>query len=122
MNDKSKRDLNKVQQILTGWRSVAPDAVFCEMTLEQFEELVKPSLELERAMRHLKAEMAGLRQQFQASSRGSRSSALKIARAVRAHRDHGENSPLYAAMGYIRESDRKSGLTRKLRKTATPEM
>ena len=32
--------------------------------------------------------------------------------AVKADPTEGENSPLYAAMGYVRESDRSSGLKR----------
>jgi hypothetical protein len=35
-----------------------------------------------------------------------------IVHAVKADPTEGENSPLYAAMGYVRASDRSSGLTR----------
>jgi hypothetical protein len=37
-----------------------------------------------------------------------------IIRSVRAHPKYGEDSPLYATLGYTRESERASGLTRKM--------
>ncbi len=36
-----------------------------------------------------------------------------IARGVEGHPDHGDDSPLYRAMGFVPFSERRSGLTRK---------
>lgn len=42
---------------------------------------------------------------------------VDVANGVRGNRDYGDDSPLYGAMGYVRKSERASGLTRK---TKTP--
>jgi hypothetical protein len=38
---------------------------------------------------------------------------VKIANGVRGDKDYGDDSPLYGAMGFVRKSERKSGLSRK---------
>ena len=38
---------------------------------------------------------------------------VDVGNGVRGSRDYGDDSPLYGAMGYVRKSDRASGLTRK---------
>jgi hypothetical protein len=42
-----------------------------------------------------------------------------VVNGVLADPDEGPDSPLYEAFGYIRESERKSGLTRKANKPVT---
>ena len=39
--------------------------------------------------------------------------AAKIGMAVAGNPDYGNDSPLYGAMGFVRKSEKKSGLTRK---------
>lgn len=38
---------------------------------------------------------------------------VNVGEGVRGHDDYGSDSPLYGAMGFVRKSQRKSGLTRK---------
>ena len=38
---------------------------------------------------------------------------VKIIAAVKIHPDYGDDHPLVDAMGFVRDSERKSGLTRK---------
>jgi hypothetical protein len=40
---------------------------------------------------------------------------------VEGHKDFGDDSPLYAAMGFVRKSERKSGLTRKKKDDGSDE-
>lgn len=42
-----------------------------------------------------------------------------VGKGVAGSADFGDNSPLYGAMGFVRKSDRASGLTRKSNKPAT---
>ena len=42
---------------------------------------------------------------------------VDVGNGVRGNKDYGNDSPLYGAMGFVRKSERKSGLTRK---TKTP--
>ena len=41
---------------------------------------------------------------------------VDIRSGVSGHKDYGEDSPLYGSMGFVRKSERKSGLTRKEKK------
>lgn len=43
---------------------------------------------------------------------------VDVGNGVRGNKDYGDDSPLYGAMGFVRKSERASGLTRK-RKTPT---
>ena len=38
---------------------------------------------------------------------------INVGEGVRGHDDYGSDSPLYGGMGFVRKSQRKSGLTRK---------
>jgi hypothetical protein len=38
---------------------------------------------------------------------------FQVVNSVKGDPNHGENSPMFAACGYIRKDDRKTGLTRK---------
>ena len=38
---------------------------------------------------------------------------VDVGNGVRGNKDYGNDSPLYGAMGFVRKSERKSGLTRK---------
>ena len=47
------------------------------------------------------------------------SDSVKVREGVEGHEDFGKDHPIYEAMGFVSDSNRKSGLTRK--KTPTPK-
>ncbi len=65
------------------------------------------------------ARVLDLRQRRTTLDAGASEHMKRIVRSVMADRDEGEDGELYAAMGFIRRSDRSSGLTR--RRIKTPE-
>ena len=106
------KPLMSINMVAEGWSSVSPTKSFFGMTVDQYKEAVKPAydirVEIAETQRRLKSLIA--------KRRDADAAALKLTKnvvhAVKADPTEGENSPLYAAMGYVRSSDRSSGLKR----------
>jgi hypothetical protein len=45
---------------------------------------------------------------------------VKVGKGVAGHKDYGDDSELYGAMGFVRKSERRSGLTHKKNSNNTP--
>ncbi len=106
------RRLMGVTTVTDAWSSVRPEKSFFGITVDQFKEAVKPCY----AIREEIAETQKRLKSLMAQCKDADTSALKLTKnivhAVKADPTEGEDSPLYAAMGYVRASDRSSGLTR----------
>jgi hypothetical protein len=88
------------------------------MTLAQFKAKVQPTFDTRAAIATLEAQMtSGLDARDSADTVTLQTNQL-VVNAVKGDPAHGEDSDLYEAMGYVRKSARKSGLTRK--SNATP--
>ena len=106
------RRLMGVTTVTDAWSSVRPEKSFFGITVDQFKEAVKPCY----AIREEIAETQKRLKSLMAQCKDADTSALKLTKnivhAVKADPTEGEDSPFYAAMGYVRTSDRSSGLTR----------
>jgi hypothetical protein len=110
---KRRRPGRKAEDIHLVWKEQAPDAVFAG----------KPLAELETALAAVKQanEDLKIRDQARSAAVKTRDEKLKslaallrtVVRGVQGHPDHGEDSPLYRAMGFVPYSERNSGLTRR---------
>lgn len=103
----------KAEDIRLAWKEQAPEAVFAGKTLANLEASIT---ELQQCDEDLKikdqARSAALK------TRDEKRNALKtltrkIVKGVQGHQEHGEDSPLYRAMGFVPFSERKSGLIRR---------
>ncbi len=106
------RPLMSIGTVTEAWSSVSPTKSFFGMTVDQYKEAVKPCYDI-------RAEIAETQRRLKsliAKRNDADAAALKLTKnvvhAVKADPTEGENSPLYAAMGYVRANDRSSGLTR----------
>jgi len=115
-----KRNVNKLKQVVSAWETLAPTKSFGGMTLEQFKVKVNPSLDVRDQITVLgnQAIEAGTRRDD--ADAISNNVTLLVVNAVKGDPEHGEDGALYAAMGYIRKSDRQSGLSRKAPTVPTP--
>ena len=108
----SSYPIESINTTAEAWGSVSPTKSFFGMTRDQYKEAVKPVFELRAAI----AETEKLLKSLIAKRKDADADALRLTRnivhAVKADPTEGENSPLYAAMGYVRRSERSSGLTR----------
>jgi hypothetical protein len=115
-----KDNEEKMMQVLHAWRTIAPDKKFGGLTLGEYEAQVNRSLGPRRRLVEIddeKIEQQAMREFEDATT-------LKkvelIVAGVVADEEYGSDSALYEAMGYVRKSERKSGLTRKRVNGRTP--
>ena len=108
-----KRVANKLQKLIDAWTTLRPATSFAGMTLEQFGAQVKPSLDARGQLTTLRSQATDSRTQRHQSDDASMELAQLVVNSVKGDPAEGENGSLYAAMGYIPKSARRSGLTRK---------
>ena len=108
-----KRTANKLQKLIDAWTTLRPTKSFGGMTLEQFKTQVQPSLAARDQLVTLCNQTTDNRTQRQQSDGASLGLAQLVVNSVKGDPAEGENGSLYAAMGYVPKSARRSGLTRK---------
>ena len=108
-----KDNEEKLQQILNAWSALAPAKSFGGMTLAAFQAAVTAAQEARQRIDDVEAQLtAAIATRDNADEVGLSKTEL-VVNGVRADPTEGPDSPLLAEMGYIRKSERKSGLTRK---------
>ncbi len=108
-----KRVAAKLQKVIDAWTTLRPAKTFAGMTLEQFKTQVQPSLTARDQLTTLRDQATDVRMQRRQSDGASLGLASLVVNAVKGDAAEGEDGPLYAAMGYIPKSSKRSGLTRK---------
>jgi hypothetical protein len=108
----------KIQNVITAWKTLAPTASFSGMTLAQFEAAMKPSFDARDAIATKEDEMTALIINRNDADKTSLEKLGQVVNAVKGDPNFGEDSDLYDTMGYVRKSERASGLTRKKQKPA----
>ena len=108
-----KKVAAKLQQVIDAWTTIRPAKSFSGMTLEQFKAKVQPSLAARDQLTTLRTQSTDSRVQRHQSDDASLGLAQLVVNAVKGDAEEGEDGPLYAAMGYVTKSQRRSGLTRK---------
>ena len=113
MANAPKKSEEKMTQVLNGWKTIAADKSFGGMTLAQFQTQVNKSLAPRQRLVELSdetIEQLTLRDTEDLVTLGK---VELIVAGVIADPEFGSDSALYEAMGYVRKSERKSGLTRR---------
>jgi hypothetical protein len=109
----------KAEDFRIAWKHQAPQATFGGKTLADFEAdisaLDSAVEEFNIATSNRSAALRARDGKKEELNRTLRS----VMRGVQADPNHGENSPLYRAMGFVPLSERKSGLSRKSADTGT---
>ena len=83
------------------------------MTLVQYKNKVKPSFDARATMANLDAQMTAALDERDTADITTADANQKVVKGVIGDPNFGDNSDLYDAMGYVRKSDRASGLTKK---------
>ena len=94
------------------WEEHAADAVFGKLTLAQYKSKLKPSLEARAVIQDLEEKLAAARVERDNADVVSNAVTLDVVNSIKGDPSFGENSALYAALGYVRKDDRASGLKR----------
>jgi hypothetical protein len=108
-----KTNLETLNRIINGWETLAPNKSFGGMTLAQFKAGVKRSFEVREELRVLESQKQSKQIERENTDDESLGLAQLVVNGVVGDPEEGPDSDLYAAFGYTRKSERKTGLTRK---------
>lgn len=113
MPNSPKDNEDKMLKVLNAWKTLAPDKTFGGFTLAQFEAQVNKSLAPRARLDQLEDEKRGQMALRESEDTVTMKDVQFIVNGVLADAEYGDDSALYEAFGYVRKSDRASGLTRK---------
>jgi hypothetical protein len=113
---------NSIDTLLRAWEELAPDAVFAEMTLEQFRTATAPARDIRQQLAWLDQQRSSLMAARTNADLDANEQYLFVVNSIKGSPKYGENSPLYRALGYVTKAERRSGLTRKTTQVTQPEI
>jgi hypothetical protein len=119
MPNNPKTNGEKLALVLEAWEELRPAKSFAGMTLDQFKTAVKPSLDARKAIDDLDADMTAAILTRDKADVVTMEKVAEVVDAVKGDIAEGPDGELYAAMGYVPKSQRKTGKTNKT-KPATP--
>lgn len=108
-----KKAKQQIDRTAKGWEDLRAKKSYADMTLEEFTEKVKPSLDAREDIEDLRHQLTQALMRRDAADKVSCAACLDVARAVAGDKTEGPDSPFYKALGYVPASERKSGLARK---------
>jgi hypothetical protein len=112
MNSNPKAVGDLIETMISALEEHAPNATFAGKTLPQIKQAVKPSLDARAQITDLEQQTATARVDRNNADPVSLELVQQVVNSIKGDPNYGENSALYAAIGYVRKDDRKSGLTR----------
>lgn len=121
MRTSPKRTAERLQRLINAWETLRPTKSFAGMTLEQFKAKVAPSLNARQQLSALREQVVLSRTERHQHDVVANNLVNLVVNAIKGDPDEGEDGALYAALGYVRKSARRSGLTRKGQTTPPPE-
>lgn len=103
------------------WEGMCPSKSISGLTLEQFRQSVQPSVDARTQLAMLEVEWKKGMTAREAADRASMITLARIVHGIKGDPELGEDSAFYEALGYVRKSQRGSGLTRRREKEAATE-
>jgi hypothetical protein len=117
--NRRRRPARKAEDFLIAWREIAPDTKFGGKTLEEFEAATVPFKDAVVQLQTLTVQRSAAQKTRDQEEDSMKGLLILIAHGVRSDPAHGEDSPLYRAMGFVPKSERASGLMRPPAKVKT---
>ena len=103
----------RIRLVRSSWREQAPDQVFGGVSLAQFEEISDRSLETRQEIQRLERATEAARVARDKADEETARMLELVVDGVKGTPGFGQDCALYRAFGYVRKSERKTGLTRK---------
>ena len=103
----------KISRVINAWETLRADKSFAGMTLTQFKNKVKGSLDARTKLAGLENQLTAALNERDDADKASNEAMQFVVNAVKGDPNEGEDGELYEAMGYVRKSERRSGLSRK---------
>ena len=99
--------LQQIRKVMRAWEDYAADGVFYGHTLEQFKAAVRASEETRALIDDLERRLRVAIHDRNVADAKSMVLCADVVNGVKGHRRHGQDSAVYAAMGYRRASVRR---------------
>jgi len=112
MADSLKTIREECNQMSSGWEG-SPDTEFNGITKAEFDTDRVACRAMDDEIDDDEAALKAKKLLRKSMYKGLDGKRKKVRVGVAGHKDFGENSPLYGAMGFVIESERKSGKTNK---------
>lgn len=120
MNTKNpKRAEERITAVIDAWSDLRATKSFQDLTLDEFKAALQPSFATRRAVAQAENNLSAAIVQRNEADAVSLALVQQVVDAVIGDKSEGRNGELYKAMGYVRSSERASGLTRASRNGAT---
>ena len=121
MANSPKQIEQRLKQAVTVWRSLRPTNKFLGLTVDEFEEELKPCQDAREAVNEAEAKLTGAINTRNEVDQAGQALVDRFVSAVKADATEGENSEVLEALGYVIPSKRKSGLHRKSNTVELPK-
>ena len=108
-----KQTQDRITQTETAWKTHRSGKAFAGISLEQFRAVTAPCLAARATLARIESERVAARDQRIDADKKAMATIRLIVNAVKGDTQEGEDGEFYTALGYVRKSDRKSGLSRK---------
>jgi hypothetical protein len=118
-NNNNKRIRERVITMNTAWEQGAPTAVFNGISQPEFDTRIKAALASDQAIADMEAQLALKKSQGTGLWQDLNDDSIKVRDGIEGDPNFGRKHPLLDSMGFVSDSQRKSGLTRK-KKASTP--
>jgi hypothetical protein len=102
----------RLQTALNAWKTLRPDKSFAGLSLAQFEAKLKPCFDTRTTIATLENQLIAAQNQRDDADAAALATISLVVNAVKGDPAEGEDGELYEALGYVRKSERKSGLRR----------
>jgi hypothetical protein len=109
----NKRIRERVTQMNNAWLQGAPTVKFKGVTQTGFQADIQAAAADDQAIADMETQLRMKKDGRDAKYAKLSDDSVKIRDGVEGHEDFGSDHPIYEAMGFVRDSTRKSGLTRK---------
>lgn len=104
---------DRLTKFMDAWQELAPDKTFGGMTLAEFKSKVQPSFDTRDAVRTATSQLAdAVNRRTDVDAESTRLFQFAV-NSIKGDPDVGDDSSLYEAAGYVRRSEKKSGLSRR---------
>ena len=111
--------LDRISRVTKAWETLRPTKSFGGLTLTQFKTKVQPSLDARNSIAALEHQTTAALDQRDNADKVSTETIKLVVSAVKGDPAETANGELYEALGYVRDSERASGLSRKKDTAAT---
>jgi hypothetical protein len=108
----------KLRKMINTWEQNAPTKTFA-VTIDEFKTGVKPSFDVRERIADLEDQLTKAKDDRERCDDASLALAQRVVNAILADSSEGPDSSLLEGFGRTRQSERKTGLTRK-KTSATP--